>query len=1357
MHNAFRRLAWLDTRDFNFIMDIMAGWLSRTIQRDLSEAMELASGQKANSMQDKYEDDGSNLRVRASKPGVVQIIKWERFKEPFVVTLSDSAIYMKATISSSAAAEHEKRTRKRITDGTLGNIIQLLQVEIVATPFGPRSSRITLLVSKFKVIGSDKSSQFGVPRPFEVTQDGQQLLEKLEKLSSSRASTRRISRAPSLSGSDQGTPPIPRVNDVPPVEAGCLGSQQLFSQIPALSASSGATQAAAKKPLIGLRVPRDASGLHEQRGDNKPMNQAEALLQMMQARNPRNRSICHERKVEEQERLLNSKYLPGMNADAQADDPSKAVEVVSTDQPQPEHPVAVSVIGSATPIKEDPSSRKSLITKIRSRDVKIPNDQQKLLDQEHAWLPPEPGRRGPIANVPIAVLQEITRRVEQLRAEPVVTKIPPLSEQSPKQMGASHEKDESDENIDTDAESLVPSAAWPPSSPVLMSRELPPDSSMEMVDNSADEEHMLTSPLPQASVDLDVNKSDVITSAASFNDYATPAVRHEVSRLTKLMSPTGTISRRTNGSSPPTSSVDTPITREDISLPAAAVQDATMTSPESDLEGSEYELETAVPLNLNQPAASATDGDPIQEIPATAYEQKEPVLQVKRTPYVCGGIHGDRLQSQQQPSAYESCSSPSKRRRVDSEGTPQRLGFRAFDDDPHALKPTSNHQAKSPQSPWGRSPTCTSGVEETFLAPAAYQEARPAPGSPTSPHPIMSLSSSEQRPQAPEPEEPEASQAVRACGDQPANGRDQPPILSPYVTKRHKVYRTPIAFKFTQEEYPKEDPSITARKHREEFFASRKNSRSTAHTNPSEISSRERENPVDHAFQDSSRARDVSISCWKTSKSQEPLQILPRRSSSPCNGQSSPKNGLLQKFGRVEEPSSLSARVSSSSPHRVSNPIAGRASIAFSAPDIGRHAPVQMPIITSIEHPDLLLAQSVSPNLHSVSTKLEGLSSTETSQKTNNSGQAQSLPELMTPALSIIDLPQHASSSPKMGAAPQAASAKPDLFIRFRATYPDYLGTKEHFLGMCKRIEQLSQANRMEHKSLWDDFIVRHLMDYPLYTQRCIENAEDAKHYEQFYRDEIDEPRYTKRVVQPATLAQVLLPLDILALAGQGSVSPVKVESSSAHFGTQGRPMSIHSVISTLVRSKAGSRLVRNKLKPILTLAKMQSSLSISQMIEALRPHQHHRPHLCLSRLERSLDKNTSMMLLDIQVLKAGEIGERTLLSDAQAPQSSIDRGPQDIELKRTRSSRKIAQGMRASASSSKERPKQHSVEVDEWWKDDNTPFREYTRLYQSISPGKGNAWAVGKSHGKGKCEPTGARYGDISGVLLADVMSWRL
>lgn len=56
-------------------MDIMTAWLSSMIQSDLGEVMDLASGRKADPLQDKYEDDGSNLRVRASKPGVVQIIK----------------------------------------------------------------------------------------------------------------------------------------------------------------------------------------------------------------------------------------------------------------------------------------------------------------------------------------------------------------------------------------------------------------------------------------------------------------------------------------------------------------------------------------------------------------------------------------------------------------------------------------------------------------------------------------------------------------------------------------------------------------------------------------------------------------------------------------------------------------------------------------------------------------------------------------------------------------------------------------------------------------------------------------------------------------------------------------------------------------------------------------------------------------------------------------------------------------------------------------------------------------------------------------------------------------------------------
>lgn len=45
------------------------------IQRGLGEAIDLALGQQFKIVKGKYEDDGSNLRVKTSKPGLVQIIK----------------------------------------------------------------------------------------------------------------------------------------------------------------------------------------------------------------------------------------------------------------------------------------------------------------------------------------------------------------------------------------------------------------------------------------------------------------------------------------------------------------------------------------------------------------------------------------------------------------------------------------------------------------------------------------------------------------------------------------------------------------------------------------------------------------------------------------------------------------------------------------------------------------------------------------------------------------------------------------------------------------------------------------------------------------------------------------------------------------------------------------------------------------------------------------------------------------------------------------------------------------------------------------------------------------------------------
>ena len=102
-------------------------------------------------------------------------------------------------------------------------------------------------------------------------------------------------------------------------------------------------------------------------------------------------------------------------------------------------------------------------------------------------------------------------------------------------------------------------------------------------------------------------------------------------------------------------------------------------------------------------------------------------------------------------------------------------------------------------------------------------------------------------------------------------------------------------------------------------------------------------------------------------------------------------------------------------------------------------------------------------------------------------------------------------------------SELPSLFHRFQHVYPLYKGSTNHFVSMCRRIHTLEKDNRMEHKSLWDDFVIRHQIEYREYLLRCTEEAEDPIPYEMFYRKEIDEPKFTQRVLTPDNIAKAFL------------------------------------------------------------------------------------------------------------------------------------------------------------------------------------------------------------------------------------------
>ena len=115
----------------------------------------------------------------------------------------------------------------------------------------------------------------------------------------------------------------------------------------------------------------------------------------------------------------------------------------------------------------------------------------------------------------------------------------------------------------------------------------------------------------------------------------------------------------------------------------------------------------------------------------------------------------------------------------------------------------------------------------------------------------------------------------------------------------------------------------------------------------------------------------------------------------------------------------------------------------------------------------------------------------------------------------LMHLPSGTSETKKV-------SVSQSLFDKFRVAYPAYPGDLKHFTAICRKIIQLAKANRMEHQSLWDDFIVRHKVEYSQYLRRCAEEAEDAVPFEVFYRTEIEGPQHLKRIINRRNIDEAL-------------------------------------------------------------------------------------------------------------------------------------------------------------------------------------------------------------------------------------------
>ena len=107
------------------------------------------------------------------------------------------------SFATAASRQHEKKTRQRLSQGSLGGVVQLLDFQLVATPYGPRPSRLTLFIKDFKILGSAGSGVKGVPRPIEDAGEMSVFLEKLAK--QRRGQDQSESRGPSTCQSSPKT------------------------------------------------------------------------------------------------------------------------------------------------------------------------------------------------------------------------------------------------------------------------------------------------------------------------------------------------------------------------------------------------------------------------------------------------------------------------------------------------------------------------------------------------------------------------------------------------------------------------------------------------------------------------------------------------------------------------------------------------------------------------------------------------------------------------------------------------------------------------------------------------------------------------------------------------------------------------------------------------------------------------------------------------------------------------------------------------------------------------------------------------------------------------------------------------
>ncbi|KAL9095856.1 MAG: hypothetical protein Q9165_001853 [Trypethelium subeluteriae] len=305
-----------------------------------------------------------------------------------------------------------------------------------------------------------------------------------------------------------------------------------------------------------------------------------------------------------------------------------------------------------------------------------------------------------------------------------------------------------------------------------------------------------------------------------------------------------------------------------------------------------------------------------------------------------------------------------------------------------------------------------------------------------------------------------------------------------------------------------------------------------------------------------------------------------------------------------------------------------------------------------------------------------------------------------------------------------------DVFEKFTRAYAEYPGDRKHFWNFCQRLNKLQADGKAQHRFLWDDYIIRHLTEYPSYYTRVNTEGEDPMSYDEYYRHEIEEPLATQRIIDPANLKMAI---------EQGPVLP-----SRQHTPASG----------TTVRAEVQASTSRS-LPPITPTPASQKARSerSSGGNEGQRRDGKvvHSPRYDGASAQRQ-NYHPNINFMDLIVAEAR--AELTVEDPTEAKPDTRTEVQENgvIETDGVATEEPMGQNLTEAhmETSSEIHAEDGVIEVDgggdEFTKDYNTPFKEYARAYVSLKSIDGR---LGTIHGS-----TGIVQPPLKRI---DTLSWRL